>query len=242
MSIATTDEFLSKQRVLVLAPHADDEAFGCAGTISKVKKLGGEAYIMCFSVGDLKQYDSSGKVVSGSTREDEFVKTAEFLGVDGHDIVYRDEESHLRLDAKPRRDLVSVIERDSPLALDRIKPTVVMLPAISYNQDHTAVFEAGFTACRPGTPSVKWFPPVVLIYEIPTLFWNMERDKFHPNFYVDISEFIEHKLQALSMHASQYRPPPHHCSGKNLENLVRLRGSEISVEAAEAFTSLRFVL
>ena len=32
-----SDAFLSKQRLLVISPHADDESFGCAGTIAKVK-------------------------------------------------------------------------------------------------------------------------------------------------------------------------------------------------------------
>lgn len=242
MTTSVSDAFLAAQRALVITPHADDEAFGCAGTLAKIKRLGGEAYIMCLSVGDLRQYDEARETVSGKTREQEFVDTCEFLGVDGCDIVYRDAETHLRLDAIPRRDLIAVIERDSPLALDRLKPTLVMLPAISYNQDHVAAFEAGFTACRPGIPGVKSFPPTVLTYDNPTLFWNMERDKFHANVYVDISEFIDVKLEALRKHASQRRPPLHHCSAENLERLVRLRGSEISVEAAEAYSCLRFVM
>jgi len=236
------NDFLAKQRFLVLSPHADDEAFGCAGTIAKIKKLGGEAYVMLFSVGDLAQYDAGANVVKGTVREDEFAKTAELLGVDGWDLIYRDAESHLRLDTIPRRELIHVIEKESSVSLEKIEPTIVALPAVSYNQDHCAVFHAGFTACRPGTPGVKYFPPTVLVYDNPTLFWNMEREKFHANFYVDISEFLDIKLQALTMHASQRKPAINHCSLKNLENLVRLRGSEISVDAAEAFTCLRFVL
>jgi len=242
MIIRAADEFLSKQRVLVLSPHADDEAFGCAGTIAKVKKLGGEVFLRVFSVGDVEPYDTTGKVVKGATREEEFKRTAEFLKLDGWDIVFRESQRHLRLDAIPRRDLISVVEREGPLSLDTLKPSMVLLPAISYNQDHIAVFEAGFTACRPGMPGVKSFPAIVLAYDNPTLFWNMDRDKFHANFYVDISEFIEVKLRALEMHRSQQRPAPHHCSRENLERLVRLRGSEISVEAAEAFCCLRFVM
>ena len=70
----------------------------------------------------------------------------------------------------------------------------------------------------------------------------MEREKFHPNFYVDISEFLDVKLKALSFHRSQVKPSEHHCSIENLEYLVRVRGRDISVEAAEAFMCYRFVL
>lgn len=47
----------SKQRFLVISPHADDESFGCAGTMARIKDLGGEVYVMVCSVGDLQHYD-----------------------------------------------------------------------------------------------------------------------------------------------------------------------------------------
>ena len=242
MSTVFSDEFLSKQRLLVVSPHADDESFGCAGTIAKIKKLGGEVYILVMSVGDLKLYNGKEGIVSGSTRSEEFAKVAEYLKIDGYDIAYTDAESHLRLDAIPQRDLINVIEKSSSVALDKINPTMVALPAISYNQDHVATFKAGFTACRPHDPEVKSFPEIVLSYDNQTLFWNTDYDKFHPNFYVDITDFLDVKLKALSLHASQLRHSPHHCSIENMEYLARTRGHEISVTAAEAFVCHRFMM
>src|SRR3989338_994836 len=234
--------FLSKQRLLVNAPHADDEAFGCAGTIAKIKDLGGKAYVMVITIGDLRQYHIKGKLVEGKIRQKEFISTMKYLGVDDYDIVFKDAYTHLRLDTLPRRDLIAIIERESKVSIDKIKPTIVALPAISYNQDHCAVFHAGFTACRPHLPQIKPFQKIVLVYDNPTLFWNTEYEKFHPNFYVDISKYIDIKLKAMSLHKSQLRNSLHHCSIDNLNNLVRLRGREISVEAAEAFMCYRFVL
>ena len=80
-----SDEFLAKQRLLVVSPHADDESFGCAGTIAKIKKLGGEVFILVMSVGDLKHYDGKDNAVAGSQRAGEFAKVAEFLKVDDLD-------------------------------------------------------------------------------------------------------------------------------------------------------------
>ncbi len=237
-----SDSFLATQRLLVISPHADDESFGCAGTMAKIKKLGGEVYVLVMSVGDLKHYDGGSDIVSGCTRSEEFAKVAEFLGIDGYDIAFKDSKTHLRLDSIPQRDLISVIERDSTVALDRIKPTIVALPAISYNQDHVATFTAGFTACRPHDPKVKSFPKIVLSYDNQTLFWNVDYDKFHPSLYVDISDFLDTKLKALSLHKSQLRHSPHHCSIENMEYLARVRGHEISVQAAEAYVCHRFVL
>lgn len=236
-----SDEFLARQRLLVIAPHADDECFGCAGTMARVKALGGEVFVVVVSVGDLQHYTAGG-FVKGETRASEFERVMTFLEVDDWDILFRDAQTHQRLDAVPRRALIELLERDGKMAFDRIKPTIVALPAISYNQDHEAVFRAGLTACRPGLPDIKQFQPIVLTYDNTALFWSLEREKFHPNLYVDISAFLPKKLEALAMHRSQMRATIHHSSVENVEYMAKVRGREISIDAAEGYMVLRFVL
>jgi LmbE family N-acetylglucosaminyl deacetylase len=236
------EEYLSKQRFLVVAPHPDDESFGCAGTMARIKSLGGEVYVMVCSMGTLKHYDGTDHPVEGETRGHELANVMEYLKVDDYDVLYDDAETHLRLDAIPRRDLIEKIEQTSKLAYDRLKPTMVAIPVSSYNQDHEAVFRAAFTAARPGVPSIKPFQPIVIGYNNTSLFWSLEREKFHSNFYVDISDFLDQKLTALAMHASQMRDPIHHSSVQNVEYTARIRGSEISVKAAEGFMVFRQVL
>lgn len=226
----------------MISPHADDESFGCAGTMARIKALGGEVYVMVCSVGDLKHYDGTTGIVTGNKREQEFIEVMKYLKVDDYDVLYRDEHTHLRLDAIPRRDLIQKIEQESKLAYDKLKPTMVALPVSSYNQDHEAVFRAAFTAARPGVPSIKPFQPLVIGYNNTSLFWSLEREKFHPNFYVDISEYLDQKLHALSLHQSQMRDSIHHSSIQNVEYTARLRGSEISVVAAEGYMVFRCVL
>ncbi len=236
------DTFLSQQRLLVIAPHADDECFGCAGTMARIKHLGGEVYCIVCSVGDLKHYDGKDGIVTGSTREQEFAKVMDYLKVDDWEVLYRDAETHLRLDVIPRRDLVAKLEREAKLALDRLHPTMLAIPTSSYNQDHEAVFRAAWTAARPGVPTVKAFQRLVVGYDNTSLFWSLEREKFHPNFYVDITDFLDRKLKALSMHESQMRDPIHHSSVQNVEYIARVRGREVSVEAAEGYMIFRQVL
>lgn len=236
------DAFLARQRMLVIAPHADDECFGCAGTMARIKHLGGEVYVIVCSVGDLQHYDGTGAMVAGKTRAQELAEVMDFLKVDDWDILYRDAETHLRLDAIPRRDLIAKLERESKLALDRLKPSILAIPVASYNQDHEAVFRAAFTAARPGDPAIKPFQRLVLGYDNTSLFWSLEREKFHANFYIDISDFIEQKLQALIMHRSQMRDAIHHSSVQNVEYIARVRGREVSVEAAEAYMLFRHLL
>jgi LmbE family N-acetylglucosaminyl deacetylase len=230
----------NKARVLVIAPHADDETFGCGGTMAKAKALGAEVYVMVVSVANLDHYSREYGRVEGQQRSSEFKQAMEVLGVDGTDVLYTDEQTHLRVDVVPRRDLVARIERDSPLAIDRLKPDILCFPAVSYNQDHEAVYKAVYAACRPHLPSDKPFVRLVLSYDQPQLGWN--HTKFHPNFYVDITGYLDKKLEAYRCHTSQVRPEPHHASVENVERLARLRGSEVSVEAAEAFECHRFLL
>jgi len=235
-------EFWAQQRLLVITPHADDEIFGCAGTMAKVKALGGSVFVVCVSVADLVQYDMANPDVKAVTRKAEFTNGMKVLGVDDAEILYTDNEVHLRLDTMGRRDLIEAICKGSRLGIDRVKPTIVALPSISYNQDHEALFRAGFTACRPHTGDNSNYPKFVLAYDSPTHFWNIEQDKFHPNFYVDISDYVEVKRKALQCHASQLRAAPHYLSLDMLDRLMFIRGHEICVTAAEAFCCYRFVL
>ena len=241
MSLTQAAESLLRgARVLVIAPHADDETFGCAGTMAKAKALGAEVFVMVVSVADLDHYGAEHGRVAGETRAAEFRQAMAVLGVDDTDILFTDAHTHMRVDVLPRRDLVALIERDSKLAIDRVRPDALLFPAVSFNQDHEAVYKAVYAACRPHLPSDKAFVRLALTYDQPQLAWN--HTPFHPNFYVDVSDYLELKLQAYRCHASQVRPEPHHASVENVERLARLRGSEVSVSAAEAFECHRMVL
>jgi LmbE family N-acetylglucosaminyl deacetylase len=234
------DALFENARILVIAPHADDETFGCGGTMARAKALGSKVYVMVVSTANLHHYHSEHSYVEGDRRISEFQQAMEVIGVDGVDVLYTDDHTHLRVDVLPRRDLVAKIERESPLGIDRLKPDVLFFPAVSYNQDHEAVYKAVYAACRPHLPADKPFVRLVLCYDQPQLSWN--HTKFHPNFYVDISNHLETKLAAYRCHASQIRCDPHHASVENVERMARVRGSEVSVSAAEAFECHRFLL
>ncbi len=235
------ESILKNKRMLVIAPHPDDEAFGCAGLMSKVKDLGGEVYVVCVSLSDLKQYHSR-KIITGSQRKKEFIDCMKFLKTDDYDILFTDEKKHLRMDVMPRRDLIALFEKDGRLSMDRIKPDIIALPPVSYNQDHEAVFMAGYTACRPHLRGLKHFQEIVLIYDDPTLSWGYEREKFQPNFYVDISGYLDKKIKAISFYKSQLKELHHQHSIENITHLAKVRGREVAVDAAEAYVACRMVM
>lgn len=238
------DDFLARQRLLVITPHADDETYGCAGTIARIKDLGGEVYVVLVSAGDLVHFGDDGegsttKLVTHQTRLEEFESVMRLLKVDDWDVLFTDAETYLALDAVPRKNLVRLIEAEGKLAVDRIRPTMMMIPAPSYNQDHEALYKACITATRPGVPGQRHVVPMVLAYDNTSLFWSFGQERFHPTCYVDISDYLDVKIRAMRLHASQVRPPVYHGSPESLELATRVRGREVSVEAAEGFVLLR---
>jgi len=236
-------DLLKNQRCLIIAPHPDDEAFGCAGTMARLKAEGSEVFVIAVSAGDVHHYNvKKYEFVTGKTRQEEFEASMKTLEVDDYELIYNSNDVHLKLDVMPLKQLIGLFEKECRLSIDRIKPTMIILPAISYNQDHEAVFRAGFTACRPHLPDVKPFQNIVLSCEYPALAWSLEREKFHPSFYVDITDFIGKKLEALACYKSQVRSAIHHCSAENVEWIARVRGREVSVDAAEAFMCHRFLI
>ncbi len=230
------------RRILVVAPHADDEAIGCGGLILKAVKQAAIVAILVVSVGDLVRIGDGGEKRTGAERVDEVEEVRKFLGAHEAEVFMTDEQRHMRLDAIPRRDLVAVLEREARLSVQNFKPHLVLLPAPSYNQDHEAVCRAGITACRPHDPKALSVPPAVWLYEYPPNSWCLPHERFTPNVYVDITEHLEGKLDSYRLYRSQARSGMHQNSPENIKTLALLRGREVGVEAAEAYHALRILL
>lgn len=242
-----SDDFLARQRLLVVTPHADDETYGCAGTMARTKALGGEVYVILATCGGVVHYASADdggntRLVTQHARLGEFDAVMRLLKVDDWDVLYDDEDTHLALDRVPRRELVRRLDTDSRLAIETVRPTMIMIPAVSYNQDHEALFYACVTATRPGVPEQRHVIPWVLAYDNTSLSWPLHGRRFQPTCYVDVSEYLDLKIRAMRLHASQVRPAIYHGSPESLELATRVRGREISREAAEGFEVLRAVL
>jgi LmbE family N-acetylglucosaminyl deacetylase len=232
------DSFLKGKTVLVIAPHPDDEVLGCGGLMARAKKDDCNVYVLFVCVGDAPQYGGESKVAH---REEEIDQAMDYLKVDGYHLAYKDNDHHLNLDQVPRKKLIDLIEKDSPVSLHKIKPDIVMLPfQYSYHQDHQAVFQAGYAAVRPRPSETKLTPSTILSYEQPDLYWPFKR--FLPNVFVDITDELDQKISALQFHKTQIRPFPNPVSLETVKYMARIRGVSIGVKAAEAYQCLRIKL
>jgi LmbE family N-acetylglucosaminyl deacetylase len=126
--------------------------------------------------------------------------------------------------------------------VEEVSPTIVYIPHVGdMHSDHSSVSQASLVALRPLMNS-----SVTSVYSYETLSeteWNSPRveNVFLPNTYIDITEFIERKLSAMACYQSQLYDAPHPRSLRAISSLAALRGSTISVDAAESFSLIRSV-
>ena len=230
-------QLASLRRVLVISPHADDEALACGGLMARLADQGAELRVQFMTVDGFHHYGLDG----GTTyqqRVDEIEAVAKILGF-SWDIAYGDQDLIEKLDTVPKRDLVDLFEQ----RFNEFQPELVLVPSgADYDQDHVATFETAIAALRPIAPVFgKWLVPHVLAYESPKVMW-WSGDVPRPQAFVDITEVVDRKLEALAAYTTQARPSPHIRSPESVLALSCLRGKEIGVEHAEAFQVLRTVL
>jgi N-acetylglucosamine malate deacetylase 1 len=218
---------LKGKKLLVIAPHPDDEMISCGGLILKAIKEEAKVFVLYITIGPNRQLVTGKTDVE--TRFKEIDAVAKACGFE-HKTLFVGEEYHLKLDAMPIKDLIDPIED----FIEEFKPDIIVLPPRdSFNQDHRTIFNACIACLRPVPQKIRHFVPFVLEFEEPHS-WSVG-DEFKPNFYFDISDVLEKKIEYLKLHETQYREQPFTRSGENLIRLAMYRGNEVGTEAAEAY-------
>ena len=229
----------NKKRLLVIAPHPDDETLAAGGFMARVKAEGGEVFVMVMAAGTQQQYGSTSQVEIRKAELEDAMRTLE---VDQYEIVLSDIH-HLKLDALPRKELVDIIEKNSGVSIATVKPDILVFPGASYSQDHNAVYEGCVTATRPYPKSLKHAPDMILLYShFDEQFWNTNLSWQDNNFWVDISEYLETKERLLNCYPSQMKQGDGHW--RTLDNILttnKIYGKRAGVEAAEEFRCVKFL-
>lgn len=228
---------------LVIAPHPDDEVFGCGGLIHRIKADGGKVYVLFMTVGTTRDFSSKGESTADERIAD-IEQVARTLNFDGYKIALPGNDYHLQLDAAPQKELIHVIERGEDISLESVRPDIVLTPSESdYNQDHRAVSNATMTAVRPASQKYKSFQPLVLSYELPYQQWNIADSLSTPGLFVKLGqEDIDAKVAALENYKSQLKSPESPLSVHGVRTLASYRGLQCGSIAAEAYHIKRFVI
>lgn len=221
-----------KRKVLVVAAHPDDEILGCGATIIKHIAQGDIVHTLIMAEGltsrDLLR-DSEMRAGELSELHSTAKRVSEFLGVSKL-VIHSFPDN--RMDGVNLLDVVKKIE----LEVDEYQPDIVYTHhAGDVNIDHKVTHDAVITACRslPGN-SVR---DILFFETVSSTEWQiMTADKiFKPNVYVDVTEFMGKKRQALELYASEMRDYPHPRSYKGIELLAQYRGLTVGVHYAEAY-------
>jgi N-acetylglucosamine malate deacetylase 1 len=226
------------ERVLLLAPHADDEVLGCGGLLASLARRGAQVHVVYASVDGSRHYGLAG-TTTFAERVAEIEEVSGLLGFT-YEIAYPDQGLMMQLDTLPRRDLVDRYQS----AMDERRPDLVLLPSgADYDHDHVAVFLAGFAAARPIPEEFgKRLVPHVLAYEMTKIQWTSEPLPRFTGYHELTADELDTKQRAIAFYRTQFRPSPHIRSPESVEALAVVRGAEVGVRYAEAFQVLRTVV
>jgi LmbE family N-acetylglucosaminyl deacetylase len=217
------------RRVLIIAAHMDDEVLGCGATIAKHRDNGDKVFI-CFIAHRI--YNHQFNKQKNDVEKKHALKAKQILGY--QEAVFFDLPDE-RLDGCVQ-DIIIPLED----YVYKLKPDIVYCPFRGdNNQDHRAVFDATRVVLRS---SAAPFVKKTYMYEVPS---STEQSPpllesiFSPNYYVNITKYIDKKIKAYKCYKREKRPHPHPRSKQALITLAKKRGVEVGFEYAEAFMLAR---
>ena len=224
-----------RNKILVVAAHPDDEVLGCGGTIARLSP-DNEIYTLILGEGITSRDISMSQKERELEKLKQDVKSAnEILGVKK---VFLENFQDNRFDSVNLLDIVKKIEG----YILKIKPDIIYTHHHGdLNIDHRITFNAALTASRPIEDSA-----IKKIYSFEVLSsteWNTQSAStvFVPNIYINISDTISKKIEAMEAYRGEIMGYPHPRSTEGIRILAQKRGLEVGLEFAEAFCLIREV-
>lgn len=207
-----------KNKILVVGAHPDDEILGVGGTILRHIAKGDDVYVLIVT----KPYTPYWTEEYIKKKEDAQKKVDEFLGIKKR---FNLDLPTVKLNTIPMGELNQMIGD----IIFFVKPSIIYTHFEGdLNLDHSFVFHACQVACRP--------PRRITLISFETLSeteWGTSM--FSPNTWINITDFIDKKIEAMKIYDTELREFPHPRSLKGIRILAQKRGSEACLEFAEAF-------
>lgn len=186
------------QRILVILPHPDDEAFGLSGTLAKRIAEGYQVTYACLTLGEMGRNMGvppfANRVTLPQIRKAELEESARAIGIQDlrmlgfHDktIEFEDQE---RLDG-----IIRVL-------LEELNPSLVVTfyPGYSVHPDHDATGAAVIRTIQ-GLPAEQ--RPVVHCLAFSR---NCQQVLGPPDVLQDVSDYLELKMKSIQSHRSQFQ-------------------------------------
>ncbi|MDX1761037.1 MAG: PIG-L deacetylase family protein [Christiangramia sp.] len=220
------------KRVIVISAHPDDEVLGAGGAILKHVADGDEVFWLITTNISTDQGFSEERVFS---RQKEIESVEEQLGITRTFLL---NYPTMTLSSS---SLIKMVPKISEV-FNEVKPEVIYCVNRSdAHSDHRITFDA-VLAC---TKSFRYpYIKKVLMYEClsETEFAPALPEKvFFPNYFIDISKYMDKKLEVMQVYASEVGEHPFPRSNRNIKALAVFRGASVGVEYAEAFQLIKYI-
>jgi LmbE family N-acetylglucosaminyl deacetylase len=218
-----------KNKILVVAVHPDDETLGCGGTLLKHKANNDKIHwLICTNINKDQYYYQN--------REKEIKKVSKLFNFDS---VHNLQFETAKMDQYNMSEIIKKISN----VINKVKPNIIYLPfKEDIHTDHKKVFEASYSC----TKSFR-YPFIKKIYMMETLSEtefapSIKKDSFVPNTFVDISKYMNKKIQIMKVYKSEIQKHPFPRSEMTIKALASLRGSTSGCDFAESFILLKEII
>ena len=217
--------------VLVIAAHPDDETIGCGGTI--LRHIDNEDTVNIITLTDgVGSRDS----LSGSDKKKRNDAANNAIKLLGANWVGCGTFPDNNMDSIPILQIIKFIESFKK----KYYPDIIYTHSPNdLNVDHGIAAMATLTAFRP-EPSEKYNE--IRFFEVASssdFSVKQLNRKFEPNLFVNISNYLKIKIEALKCYDIEIRDYPHSRSYKKIEALAEYRGAQSGLNFAEAFEVVR---
>jgi LmbE family N-acetylglucosaminyl deacetylase len=226
-------------RILCIYAHHDDSEFSIAGSVARWVDEGAEVTYCIVTDGSAGSNDPGQDIAElVRMRRDEQLDAARVLGV--KEVVFLGyTDGTLQPTIELRRELTRLIRQLKP---DRV---VIGDPAAMFygdgyinHPDHRAASEAALYAVFPSAETRPIFPELLAEglepHKVKELYIS---GALQPTIYIDISDTLERKIEALRCHKSQVDPG----DGQWIRDWAAETGKSGGLAYAEAFRVMRLV-
>lgn len=216
--------------IVVLSPHPDDETLGAGGTLLRMKHEGNK--IFWLNITDVTE-GAQWSIEFVEKRKEQIHSINDKIGFDGF---YNLKYLPCSLETIDKGKLIN----DISTCFEQIRPEWVILPnPQDAHSDHKVVYEAAMACTKIFRyPYVKKITTMEIVSETD---FNKEGEAFSPNYFVDITDFIEEKVEALKIYDTEMGTAPFPRNYDAIKALALLRGGTSGVKYAEAFKIVKWI-
>ena len=217
------------KKLLILAAHPDDETMGAGATIKKLNNEGYYSKLITFTDGESSREKAN---VIPFNRNHVLDSVCKDLNITEYTFGNFPDN---KMDSIPLLDLCKFIETNVDF-----EPDIILTHHRNCNNiDHALVYKATITVFRPQLGNkIK-----IMSYFVPSSTDYNPFSNFNGNIYYDVEDTFQTKLQCLkNNYDKEMRKYPHTRSYENIENLMKVWGSEVGLKYAEKFELVREIL